>query len=227
MKAWQSINESRSYFLVEEYNQLIMKNITPIFNDRNSTGETGVLKEIDNQVIFEVNVNKFYVLKENGNLEVNEDSIVIDEAVKIDSLNYYQLFPKLKIAVKCPCILQLDSNSTKNMSENIDSPLISYSCSEKSSNDSYVLNALFEVDSVFSEEEIIYGIIKSLDSNEMITYELKYIDFQNAIQVNSILMNSKMLTLFTNESTINFILNAKDSVDKKFNDFVNSKITYY
>ncbi len=228
LKVWESNGEKRqTYYLVEASSQLKMISFSPATYDKNNPGKSVIGKRVNSEIIFESSINEYYILKENGRLDVVKDNEIIDEAIEVDASNSYQLFPCINIAIKCPCKLEADSNSIKQMMVNNISPVVVFNCKDGKDGDLFAINALLSKDSVYTEEEIISGIINSLDSNKLVSYELKYIGYNNAIEVYSPLNNSKFLSLFTNKSTINFSLVANDSLETKFNNYINSIIQIY
>ena len=226
LQVWegQNLDKKCTYYLVKKDLGLSMITVSPLSGDYNP-GEQVSGKRIEKGIRYDNGQGEYYISKPNGNLVLYDRNGKKDSAVEINTRDNYQMFPSMNAAIKCPCRLQVDSNSMKELLQD-SLPVVAFSCKEDNG-DSYVLNALLTVEEEFSEEEMINGIIQSIDSNKSVSYELIRIDNRNAIVVNSPSNHSKMLTLFTEKSTIGMIVSSNDSIDPKFDNYLNSFIRYY
>ncbi len=226
LQVWegQGADKKYTYYLVKKELGLSMITVSPLSGDYNP-GEQVSGKRIENGIRYDNGQGEYYISKPDGDLILYGRDGEKDRAVEVNIRDNYQMFPSMNAAIKCPCKLQVDSNSMKELLQD-SLPVVAYSC-EDGNGDSYVLNALLTVEEEFSEEEMIHGIIQSIDSNKSVSYELARIDNRNAIVVNSPPNNSKMLTLFTEKSTIGMIVSSSDSLDAKFDNYLNSFIRYY
>jgi hypothetical protein len=229
LKEWQTVDSGikTSYYLVKLGIGLNMKINSPMSSDYNNPGEPVYGRRIKGGIKYLTdNSNDYYVVKDSGNLVLYKDNGEVEEATEVNSENSYQMFPSIKRAFKCPCKLIRDSVSFDQLTLNDIDSAIAFRCVDETVGDLYAMNALLIKETEFTEEEIIQWTIETIDTSGSVSYELKYIDNNNALLVNTPSTNAKMLTYYANESTIFITLISKDSLDEKYDDFMDSMVKY-
>jgi len=226
LQVWESQGSDKkcTYYLVKKDMGISMITVSPLSVGYNPGKQVSV-KRIDNGIRYDNGQGEYYISKPNGDLLLYNRNGELSNAKEVRLSESYQMFPSMNAAIKCPCKLQIDSNSLKKLKQD-SLPIVAFSCTDDNG-DSYLLNALLTVEGLFSEEEMLQGIIQTIDSNESLSYELTRIDNRNAIIVNSSPNHSKILTLFTERSTIGMIVYSNDSLNVKFDNYLNSFIRYY
>lgn len=130
-----------------------------------------------------------------------------------------QSFPELKIAIACPCDLKRDSIQESILQEKQISNSVCYSCSDSITSDTYHFNVHARTDKRYSNEQIL-AEIDSLLYLWPEQHERKKILNNDAMIINH--PRARELELFADKFTYYLILEAKDSLDFKFNRYINS-----
>lgn len=130
-----------------------------------------------------------------------------------------QQFPSYKIALECPCTLVRDEAREKKLEEDINSSFVAYSCQDLENGDTYRLNILLGIENKYSNEQIMNAVDSTLDAGNVTHTRINVAGYEGIAVTYP---NVKVLELFGKEFSYSVILEAKDSLDAKFEALIRS-----
>ena len=131
-----------------------------------------------------------------------------------------QSFPEYKIVLSCPCALKRDSALDKEEKQKINVNSVSYFCTDANNSDKYHLSILLKKNIEYPPEKILEAIDSALIS--------KNVQHERKIFLNTQAMiidygRAKELELLPNDyMSYYLVVEATDSLDSKFNKWINS-----
>jgi len=130
-----------------------------------------------------------------------------------------QSFPEYGISMVCPCVLKRDSLAEIRLKKNGLENTIEYSCTDIANSDKYRLQFLLSKSHLYSSDQILY-VIDSTLKYRAVEHERVSILGRKGIVINY--RKIKELELFDYELNYYLIIEAKDSIDVKFDGYINS-----